>query len=332
VGKLKNLNFPLNIKKGVFLLELQTSRSTHDIKTLNRKNISKMDSIEAIWGYIFIAPVVLGLTIFYIAPAISSFYLAFTEWDGLTAPIFIGLKNFITLFKEEVFIQSMINTILFTVVSVPFSIISATVIAVLLNQKIKGIVIYRTLFFIPVVTMPIAIGMVWRWLYNSEFGLINYILGVLHLPQPSWLFDEKFALFSIILVSVWMSVGYNAVILLAGLQGITSSYYEAADLDGANEFQKFLRITVPLLTPSLFFVLVMSMINSLQVFDLIFVMIGDNASLLDPTRTVVYSVWENGFKFFNMGYASAQALILFIVILIITIIQMALQKKWVHYQ
>jgi multiple sugar transport system permease protein len=311
---------------------MQTSRSTQGIKTLKHKKNSKMDSIEALWGYLFIAPVVLGLTIFYIAPAISSFYLAFTQWDGLTAPIFIGLENFIALFKEEVFIQSMINTIIFTVVSVPFSIACATVIAVLLNQKIKGIVIYRTLFFLPVVTMPIAIGMVWRWLYNSEFGLINYFLGMLHLPQPSWLFDESFALFSIILVSVWMSVGYNAVILLAGLQGITSSYYEAADLDGASEFQKFLRITVPLLTPSLFFVLVMSMINSLQVFDLIFVMIGDNASLLDPTRTVVYSVWENGFKFFNMGYASAQALILFIVILIITIIQMVFQKKWVHYQ
>jgi multiple sugar transport system permease protein len=311
---------------------MQTSRSTQGIKTLKHKKKSKMDSIEALWGYLFIAPVVLGLTIFYIAPAISSFYLAFTQWDGLTAPIFIGLENFIALFNEEVFIQSMINTIIFTVVSVPFSIACATVIAVLLNQKIKGIVIYRTLFFLPVVTMPIAIGMVWRWLYNSEFGLINYFLGMLHLPQPSWLFDESFALFSIILVSVWMSVGYNAVILLAGLQGITSSYYEAADLDGASEFQKFLRITVPLLTPSLFFVLVMSMINSLQVFDLIFVMIGDNASLLDPTRTVVYSVWENGFKFFNMGYASAQALILFIVILIITIIQMVFQKKWVHYQ
>lgn len=313
-------------------MEIQTSRSTQGIKTLKHTKKSKMDSIEAFWGYLFIAPVVLGLTIFYIAPAISSFYLAFTQWDGLTAPIFIGLENFIALFKEEVFIQSMINTIIFTVVSVPFSIACATVIAVLLNQKIKGIVIYRTLFFLPVVTMPIAIGMVWRWLYNSEFGLINYFLGMLHLPQPSWLFDESFALFSIILVSVWMSIGYNAVILLAGLQGITSSYYEAADLDGASEFQKFLRITVPLLTPSLFFVLVMSMINSLQVFDLIFVMIGDNASLLDPTRTVVYSVWENGFKFFNMGYASAQALILFIVILIITIIQMVFQKKWVHYQ
>lgn len=302
------------------------------IKFKRRKRRSKMDLIEALWGYIFIAPVVIGLTIFYIAPAVSSFFLAFTKWDGITAPIFIGLNNFTELFQEETFVQSMINTVVFTIISVPISIICATIIAVLLNQKIKGILIYRTLFFIPVVTMPIAIGMVWRWLYNSEFGLINYLLGMFHLPEPSWLFDERFALLSIILVSVWMSVGYNAVILLAGLQGIASSYYEAANLDGANEFQKFLKITVPLLTPSLFFVLVMSMINSLQVFDLIFVMIGDNASLLDPTRTVVYSVWENGFKYFNMGYASAQALILFIVILIITIVQMVLQKKWVHYQ
>jgi multiple sugar transport system permease protein len=312
-------------------LSLNTAPQKVSSNVTTKLGKSKYNVKEALWGYIFIAPVVLGLFIFYLAPALASFYLSFTKWDGLTAPVFNGMENFVALSKDETFLKSMVNTVVFTIGAVPVSIALATIIAVLLNQKIKGMLVYRTLFFIPVVTMPIAVGMVWKWLYNTEFGLINYLLGIVNLPQPSWLFDERFALASIILVSVWMSIGYNTVILLAGLQGIQSSYYEAAILDGASEFQKFVYITIPLLTPSLFFVLVMSLINSLQVFDLIFVMIGDNVSLLDPTRTVVFSVYENGFKYFNMGYASAQALILFIVILVITIVQMYYQKKWVHY-
>nr|WP_235439690.1 sugar ABC transporter permease [Paenibacillus sp. DMB20] len=269
---------------------------------------------------------------FYMAPSAASLFLSFTSWDGMTAPQFIGLENFRNLMNDEKFTTSMLNTLLYTVGTVPLSIAFATLLAVLLNQKIKGVVIYRTLFFIPVITMPIAVGMVWRWLYNSEFGLINYVLGALNLPQPNWLFDEKFALFSIIIVSVWSSIGYNAVILLSGLQGISNTYYEAASLDGAGTLYKFFRITLPLLTPSLFFVLVMSFINSFQMFDLIFIMMDQQATLLDQTRTVVYSIWEDGFKFFHMGYASAQAFMLFIVILIITLFQMVFQKRWVHYQ
>lgn len=297
-----------------------------------KRKTSKLTRVEAIWGYIFILPVVLGLCIFYMAPSASSLFLSFTSWDGMTAPNFIGFENFQNLMKDEKFMRSMINTMFYTFGTVPLSIIFATLLAVLLNQKIKGMVVYRTLFFIPVITMPIAVGMVWRWLYNSEFGLINFVLGAMNLPQPNWLFDEKFALFSIVIVSVWSSIGYNAVILLSGLQGISGSYYEAASLDGAGTMYKFFRITLPLLTPSLFFVLVMSFINSFQVFDLIFIMMDQQTTLLDSTRTVVYSIWEDGFKYFNMGYASAQAFMLFMVILIITMFQMYFQKRWVHYQ
>jgi multiple sugar transport system permease protein len=284
------------------------------------------------WAYLFIAPLVCGLGIFYMAPAVTSFYLSLTEWDGLTTPHFIGVQNFIDLMQDGTFLRSVWNTVLFTLGAVPCSIALATVIAVLLNQKIKGAVFYRTLFFIPAITMPIAVGMVWKWLYNSDFGMINVVLGFLRLPQPEWIFDERVALLSIIVVQIWMTVGYNIVILLAGLQSISTSYYEAATLDGATDFHKFLHVTLPLLTPSLFFVLVTSLISSLQVFDLIFVMIGDNFALLEPTRTVVYGVWESGFKYFEMGYASAQALILFTVILVLTLFQFYFQKKWVHYQ
>jgi multiple sugar transport system permease protein len=297
----------------------------------NRK-ISRMAIKEAFWAYLFVAPVVLGLALFYSLPALISLGVSFTEWDGVTSAAFIGLDNFTALLKDDKFIRSMINTLLYAIGTVPFSIALATILAVLLNQKIKGMVVYRTLYFIPVITMPIAVGMVWKWLYNSEFGLINYVLGSLNLPQPNWLFDDRFALISIVLVSIWSSVGYNAVILLSGLQGISSTYYEAASLDGASGISQFRHITLPLLTPSLFFVLVISLINSLQVFDLIFILMGKQDALLESTRTIVYGIWENGFKYFNMGYASAQAWILFIVILLITIVQMHFQKKWVHYQ
>lgn len=296
-----------------------------------RNKLSKWAISEAIWAYVFIAPVVLGLAAFYTLPAVASLGFSFMQWDGLSAPSFVGLDNFIALLSDEKFMKSMANTFLFTALSVPLTIAFATILAVLLNRPIKGRVIYRTLYFLPVITMPIAVGMVWKWLYNSEFGLINFVLGFLHLPQPNWLFDEKFALLSIVLVSVWSGIGYNAIILLSGLQGISSTYYEAASLDGASGLRQFWHITLPMLTPSLFFVLVISLINSLQMFDLIFIMMGKADAMLDSTRTVVYSIWENGFKYSNMGYASAQAWMLFIVILIITIVQMAFQKRWVHY-
>jgi multiple sugar transport system permease protein len=309
-----------------------TSTLNNNLITAKSRKVSKRAVTEAAWAYIFIAPVVIGLALFYSLPAIVSLGFSFTKWDGLSAPEFVGLDNFAGLLADEKFIRAMGNTILYTIGTVPLTIAFATLLAVLLNRPIKGRVIYRTLYFLPVVTMPIAVGMVWKWLYNSEFGLINFVLGALHLPQPNWLFDEKFALMSIVLVSVWSGLGYNAIILLSGLQGISSTYYEAASLDGATGVRQFCHITLPLLTPSLFFVLVISLINSLQVFDLIFIMMGKNDAMLDSTRTVVYSIWENGFKYFNMGYASAQAWLLFIVILIMTILQMYFQKKWVHYQ
>ncbi|TJY44030.1 sugar ABC transporter permease [Cohnella pontilimi] len=287
---------------------------------------------EAMWAYLFIAPVVLGLAVFYMAPAVASFYLSLTQWDGLSSPSFIGLENFVELAQDEVYLRSLWNTLLYTFATVPLTCALALVLAALLNTSIKGMTAYRTIYFIPVITMPIAVGMVWRWLYNSQYGLINYVLGSLHLPQPNWLFDERIALMSIVIISVWSGIGYSAVILLAGLQGISQNYYEAADLDGASKIYQFFKITIPLLGPSLFFVLVISFINSFQVFDLVYIMVGRNDSLLDATRTVVYSVWENGFKFFNMGYASSQAFVLFVVILLFTIVQMYFQKKWVHYQ
>lgn len=295
------------------------------------KNKNKKVNREALWAYLFIAPTVLGLLVFYMLPAIASFGLSFAKWDGINAPEYVGLENIVTLIQDQSFIRSVINTVVFTAISVPLSVVFATLIAIVLNQRIKGMVIYRTLYFLPVVTMPVAVGMVWKWLYNTEYGLINHILGIFHPPQPSWLFDPTIALLSVILVYVWMTVGNNVILLLAGLQGISKTYYEAAQIDGASKIKQFFNITLPLLTPTLFFVFITGMISSLQVFDLIFIMIGNSNALLEPLRTIVYGVYEDGFEYSQMGIASAQAFLLFLGILAITIIQFVFQKKWVHY-
>ncbi|MBU7592695.1 carbohydrate ABC transporter permease [Metabacillus halosaccharovorans] len=286
---------------------------------------------EVLWAYLFIAPTVIGLFVFYMFPAIASFALSFTKWNGISTAEYVGLENMMTLLNDESFIRSVLNTVVFTIVSVPLSVIFALIISLLLNQRIKGMVMYRTLYFLPVVTMPVAVGMVWKWLYNTEYGLINYMLGSLGLPQPSWLFDPNISLISVILVYVWMTVGNNVILLLAGLQGIDKTYYEAAQIDGASKIKQFFNITLPLITPTLFFVFITGMISSLQVFDLIYIMIGESTALLDPLRTVVFGVYETGFEYSQMGMASAQAFLLFLAILAVTIIQFVFQKKWVHY-
>ncbi|MFB4161102.1 carbohydrate ABC transporter permease [Geomicrobium sp. JSM 1781026] len=300
-------------------------------RTSTRHTKKKKLHDHRLWAVLFVGPVFLGLFTFYMMPALASFGLAFTFWDGLTDPSFAGLDNIIALFNSDIFMRSLVNTIIFTGVAVPVTVTLATMIAVLLNQRIKGMIIYRTLYFLPVVTMPVAVGMVWLWLYNTEFGLINYVLGIIGLPEPEWLFNPNIALLSVIAVYVWMTVGNSVILILAGLQGVSTTYYEASKIDGASKMNHFFKITLPLITPTLFFVTVTSMITSLQVFDLIFVMIGDTPAIVNPIRTIVYGVYESGFMLSQMGYASAQAFILFLMILLFTIIQFWGQKKWVHY-
>ncbi len=296
-----------------------------------RKRQSKLSRKEARAGYILIAPLVLGLFTFYLAPAFASLYISLTDWNGFTEMQWNNFANFVDLWKDDRFIRSLKNTFVYTIVVVPVAICLAIFVAVMLNQKIRGVSIYRMIYFLPVVSMPVAVAMVWRWLYHSEFGLINMVLGWLSLPTPMWLLDERFIMLSISLVGIWSVFGNYTVILLAGLQSISTTYYEAAELDGASAWRKFINVTLPLLTPNLFFVLITSLIGTLQVFDLVFMMARDS-SIIESSRTIVYSVWENAFVFTKMGYASAQAWILFLIIMIITIVQMVGQKKWVYYQ
>lgn len=283
------------------------------------------------WAYCMIAPTMIGLTIFYLWPIIQTIYFSFTEWGAFGQYEWTGLDNYKRMIQDSNLLQSFKNTGIYIIFTVPIGIFLSILIAVLLNQKIKGKSVYRTLYFLPVITMPAAIAMVWRWLYNSDYGLLNYLLSIFGIKGPQWVSDPKIALYSIIVVAIWSGLGYNMVIFLSGLQGIPKTYYEAAEIDGAGPIRVFFKITLPLLSPVIFFVTIMSFIGAFQVFDLIFMMIGKSSTALENTQSIVYLFYQHAFVLNDKGYAAAIAVLLLIIILIITAIQMVLQKKWVHY-
>jgi multiple sugar transport system permease protein len=282
-------------------------------------------------GYIMIAPLMIGLFIFYLWPVFQTFYFSFTKWGAFGKYKWTGLTNYEHLLHDPDLGRALLNTVVYILLSVPGSLILAILVAVLLNQKIRGVGIYRTLYYLPAVTMPAAIAMVWRWLYNGDYGLINYLLSLVGLHGPRWLSDPAIALYSIILVAIWGAIGSNMILFLAGLQGIPSVYYEAAAIDGAGTLPRFFRITLPLLSPTIFFALVTSLIGAFQVFDLIFLMTGPNSPALDATKTIVYLFYQYAFITNDKGYAAAIAVLLFVIILVITLVQFRLQRRWVHY-
>ncbi len=295
------------------------------------KKKGKNKDSDTFWGYLMISPYFIGALIFTILPIVYTLYYSLTKWGVFGGFDYVGLDNYIRLINDAEFYISLRNTIIFSGLTAPVSIAIGIIVAVLLNQKIKGLTIYRTLYFLPVVTMPAAISMVWKWLYNGDYGLINYLLKTIGINGLSWLSNPDTALYAIILVAIWSTIGYNMIILLSGLQGISQSLYEAAEIDGANEFTKFFRITLPLLTPTIFFISIISIINSLKVFDLIFMMINRESFVIEDAQSVVYHFYKTAFIINEKGYASAILVVLFIIIFILTIIQNKMQTKWVHY-
>lgn len=301
-------------------------------KTVPRvKSKNPLKRSDYFWGYFMIAPTLIGLLAFYIWPAIQTVYFSFTTWGDFGNYEWSGLSNYEKLFQDPGLISALKNSFLFAALSVPLSIAIAIILAVLLNQKIKGMTIYRTMYFLPVITIPAAVAMVWKWLFNADYGLINFLLSLFGLEGPNWLTNPDLALISVILVSVWMQIGYYMIFFLSGLQGIPASLYEAASIDGAGPIRKFITITVPLLTPTIFFVTIISLIEALQVFDLIFMMIDVASPAAADTRTIVVLFFREAFELNNKGFASAIAVLIFIIILAITLVQVKLQKKWVHY-
>ena len=290
---------------------------------------------EWFWAYVFIAPMVIGTLIFGIVPILYSAGLSLMKWDGLGEKTFNGLTNFVNLMKDEKFRYEIRNTLVYTIAVVPITLMLSLGVANLLNKGLQATGFFRVIYFLPNIVMPVAVDMVWRFLLNSKVGLMNVFLRVLHLPTPGWISDPKYIMASLVIISVWSGVGYNAIIMLAGLQGISPSLYESARLDGASSIRIFWKITFPLLSPTLFFLTTMSIMNSMRAFDIIYTFIGkadQGGPIVDASRTVVFGIYDKAFKFLNMGGASAEAMILFFMIAVITVVQFKLQDKWVFYE
>ena len=282
-------------------------------------------------GYVFIAPVTLGLLVFYIWPFIQNFWFSFNDVNKFNVTHFIGLDNYKQLIGDAEVWTTFGNTLKYVVFTVPIGLFLSICIAALLNAKIRGTSIYRTLYFLPSVTMAAAVAMVWKWVFNEKMGILNSIIAGLGGERVGWLTNPKTALFIVMLVGLWMSVGYNMIILLAGMQSIPKTYYEAASIDGAGGLAQFFKITIPLLTPSIFFVMITSIISGFQVFDVVYMMVLKSNPAYESTQTVVMLFYRQAFDYGYKGYAAAISILIFIAIMIVTIFQLIGQKKWVNY-
>lgn len=282
-------------------------------------------------GYSFVLPNFIGYFIFVFLPVIFTFVLCVMKWDGSDAPMkFVGIQNFVKLFHDSGFIISLKNTLVYAVWTVPLTMVAALLIAVLLNSKIKGIILFRTAFFFPYVASLVAVGAVWNMLFQPEFGPINEFLKFIGIQNPPrWCASTDWAMTVIVIVSVWKYMGYYMVVYLAALQGISKDLYEAASIDGATGFNKFRYITIPMLTPTTFFVVIMLTIQCFKVFDLIYVMTGGGPGR--ATNVIVNHIYNSAFVDFKFGYASAGAVVLFLIVLVITMIQFKGEKKFVDY-
>jgi multiple sugar transport system permease protein len=287
----------------------------------------RRDTIE---GYLFIMPVVLGLILFTFGPMLVSLFFSFTDYPILRSPEWVGIENYIKMFtREKVFWQSVKVTILYAITAVPLGIVFSFILAMFLNQKIKGIAFFRTAFYMPVIVPTVASAVLWGWMLNADYGLINAILKFLGLPTSRWLSEPSSALPSMVLMSLW-GVGAGMIIYLAGLQGIPESLYEAGKIDGANGNQLFWYVTLPLMTPTIFFNVVMGLIGALQIFTESFLMTGGGP--LFATYFYGLMVYDRAFQFFQMGMASAMAWVLGIVIMILTLLIFRSSSLWVFYE
>jgi multiple sugar transport system permease protein len=287
---------------------------------------------ETAAAYGFLAPNGIGFLAFTLIPIVASFVFSLFDWPLLSSPSYVGLKNYSDLAtKDPVFGQVLLNTVSFVVGYVPFNILLSLGVAVWLSSKIRARNLFRIVFFLPVVTPVVANAMIWTLLYAPNSGIINWALTTLfHLPGPNWLGSQNLAMPAMVAMSLWQGFGYNMLIFSAGLQVIPSDLYEAASLDGASAWRRFLNITLPLLTPFIFFGLVLTLITSFQVFTQPYILTGGGPGV--STTTLVLYLYNNGFQYFRMGYASALAWILFLIIMAITIVQFVAQKRWVHYE
>ena len=282
-------------------------------------------------AWLFVLPVVLGIGIFQIYPTVFSLYASLTQWNLLTPPRWIGLDNYVDLFTtDRFFFQTMQNTGVYTFGVVVPAMIIALIFAILLNQEIRGKYLYRAIYFVPVIVPAVAVALLWQWLYEPNFGLINSALRVIGIKGPAWLGNTEWAMRAVIIQSIWAGLGFNIVIYLSGLQSIGREYYEAASIDGAGFLHQFFYITLPLLSPVTFFILVTGIIGTFQDFTVPFIMTGGGPA--GATQLVVMYLYGLAFRLQNMGTASAVAYIVFIVIVTLTALNFLLARRWVFYE
>lgn len=284
---------------------------------------------EAFMGYLLTSPWSLGFLLFTLGPMIASLYFSFCEYKVIKPPVFIGLANYSRMFADELFYKSLRVTAVYTVVSVPLGILAALAVAVLLNQKIPGARVIRTIFYLPSVVSGVAVSLVFVWIFNHRFGILNYIIGLAGIEGPNWLGNPRWALWALILMSLW-GIGGNMIILLAGLQGVPVSLHEAGMIDGAGSWKRFWSITIPMISPALLFITIMSIIGSFQVFTQAYIMTGGGPAY--ATHFYLLYLYRNAFNWFEMGYASALAWVLFVIILICTLGTLRGSQSAVHYE
>jgi multiple sugar transport system permease protein len=285
---------------------------------------------ERLWLWLLLLPTLFGLFFSAFGSLLATITLSFTHWDLLTSPTWAGISNYIALFTDEKFLKSLKNTAIFSAMYVPGVVIISLLVAVLLNRKIRGIGIYRTAFYLPAVTSAVATALVWNMIYGKDTGVLNYVLELLHLPPVCWLCTNH-AMVSVVVVNIWGAIGEGMIIFLAGLTAIPREYYEAATVDGADGLKKFLKITLPLITPSIFFQTLMSTINAFQAYDYIYMLTrqsGGDSNI----PVVVFSIYRNAWNFGNYGGASAQAIELTVIVAVLMLVYFWLEKRFVFYE
>ncbi len=282
---------------------------------------------EENWGWIMVAPTIIGLIVLNLWPFVQTLYTSFCEHLGFGHYKFIGLGNYIEIFQTPEFWKATWNTIYFCILTVPVGLFLALLVAMLLNAKIKGKGIFRTIFFLPMVCAPAAVTMVWRWIFNAEYGILNQMFGT----HVNWITDSKVVMIACAIVAIWSNIGYDAVLLLAGLQNISKSYYEAANIDGATKVTQFFQITLPMVSPTLFVVMIMRLMSAVKVYDLIYMMVEETNPAVTSVQSLMYLFYRESFIAGSRGTGSAIVIWTVLLIGAITVLQFIGQKKWVNY-
>jgi len=291
---------------------------------MKRTMFKTVKSQETLAAYILLSPDVLGLLLIYIGPMVFTIYISFLSWTGIGEKTFVGLENYLTMFSDPIWLKSLGVTLKYILLYVPFIAAGSLLLALLTSIKLPEIKVFRMLYFFPIVVPIIIAAVVWQFIFEPSYGILNYMLGFFGIPAQPWLGSEKQALFSVVIISVWKQIGYFMIIYIAGLSDIPTEYYEASLIDGANSFQKFLYITLPLMKPVIVFVLVVNMISALQDFDQVYVMTRGGPNY--ATHVQVFYIYEKAFKFMKMGIASAASVVLFSIIFLLSLVQLKLYK------